>query len=87
MPGTRTRQIVHPFELVIFVDDLQSEGATQRGPLPDAGENLDPIGLDSLSPAASIAALSPLELHIDRIGVERDASRKAVDQSEHRFAV
>ena len=69
MPGPRPRQIVEPLQLVVAVDHLQRDRAAQRHALPDAGQNVDRIGLDPLPPAAAVPALPPPQLDVDRLDV------------------
>ena len=62
MDVPRALEVVEPFELVIFVDDLQRHRAADRASVPDAAEDVDPIGFDPLPAAATVAPLASCEL-------------------------
>ena len=87
MSGPGALEIVQPFELIVLVDDLEGDGATQADALPTAAEDFDAIGLDSLPASPSISTLPATQLVIDRIRLELDAGWKAIDHGQERFAV
>jgi hypothetical protein len=47
---------------------------------PNAGTDLNLIGLDPLPSPTTVASLAALQLGIDRGGVERDAGGKPINQ-------
>ena len=87
MPRPRPRQIIEPIELVVAVRHFQRDRAAERHALPDAAQNIDRIGLDSLPAAAAIPALPPPQLEIDRLEIDRHAGREPVDERDQSFAV
>ena len=87
MARPRAGEIIKPFQLVVAVWDFEHDRAAERGAAPNACANFDGIVLDSLPAAATVTALSPPELDIDRLGIDRYAGRKAVDQRDERLAV
>ena len=87
VPRPRAFQVAEPFELVVFVDDLQRDRAAERDVVPDAAEDFDRVGLDPLPPAAAVAPLAAPQLDVDRLGVDLHAGRKAIDQGDQRLAV
>ena len=87
MPRPRPRQIIQPIQLVVAIRHLERDRAAERNALPHAAQNVDRIGLNPLPPAAAIAALPPPQLDVDRLKIDRDAGRKAVDERNQRLAV
>ena len=87
MAGPRPGEVVEPFEFVVLIDDLQADGAAQRGVVPDAGEQLNGVGLDSLAATAAIAPLAASQFDVDWRGIELDPRWEAIDDGQQRFAV
>ena len=55
-----------PPVLVVAIAHQQADGAPQGSSVPDAAQDLDSIGLDLHSPAATVAALASLQISVDR---------------------
>ena len=85
--GPRPFHFLHPLQLVILIDHPKGDGAAERCPAPDAGENLDRVGLDPLSTAPAVSSLAAEQLCVDPGGVNLDPPGEAIDQSQHPFAV
>ena len=85
--GPGPRELVEPLEFVVLIDDLQGDRAAERRLPPHAAEDLDPIGLDPLAAAAPVAALAPVQLDVDRVGIDGHAGRKTVDDGQQGLAV
>jgi hypothetical protein len=80
MAGPRPLDLLEPFELGVFVDDLERERAAERDALPETGEERDGIGLDPLSPPAAIAPLPAPQLGVDERDIDGEARGKTVDE-------
>jgi hypothetical protein len=65
MSGARPSEVFQSLELVVLVDNFQGDRAAERGIVPDAALDLDPIGFDPLTAAAPIASLPTAELDVD----------------------
>src|SRR5258708_1616754 len=87
MTGAGPIEISQPLELAVFVDHLQGNRTAERAGVPDPAENLDQIGFDPLSSAATISALATAQFDVDRIGLDRHARGKTVHEGQHRLAV
>ena len=87
MARPRSFQIAQALQFVILVDHRQRDWASQRRTVPDAGLDVDFVGLDSLSSSTPIASLATPELDVDRVGFQRDPGRKTVDQGDQRLAM
>ena len=59
MAWPRPLKVIQPLELVVTVDDLQSNRAAEGDLAPNPGEDFHTIRLDTLPPAATVTALTP----------------------------
>ena len=87
MPGSWAIEIFEPLKLVVLVRDQQGDRAAERLPLPDAAENFDVVGFDPLTAATAVAPLAAPQLDVDRLGLDRHAGRKPLDQGQQSLAV
>lgn len=87
MPGPRPLQIAEAFKLVIFVNNLQRDRAAERLALPNAGENIDRIGLYALASATAVATLAATKFLIDDRGIELYSGGKSIDERQQRLAM
>ena len=62
-------------------------GAPVVRAVADAGEDLRAVAFDGHPPSAAVAALPPPELLVERVDVELEARRHAVDGDDERLAV
>lgn len=71
----------------IAIEDLESDGGADGFSVADAGEDIDGIGLDFLSCATAIAALSSAEFVVDDVLVDGDTGGHSLDEGDEGFAV
>jgi hypothetical protein len=55
--------------------------------VPQAGQHLDRVGLDSLARTAPVALLAPAQVLVDARAVEDEARRESLDDGDERWAV
>ncbi len=87
MPRSRARKVVEFLEFVVSIDDLHGDGAAKSLAFPNAGQQLDSIFFDPHSSAATVAALAPTQLLINRIGLNRHPRWESIDEGNHRLPV
>ena len=58
-----------------------------RPPVANAGEHFDLVAFDGHPPAAPVAALPPPQLRVERVDVDLETRRHAVDRDDERLAV
>src|SRR5262249_42975769 len=87
MPWPRSCQIVEPLELVVLVDDLQSNRASQRCAVPDSRQHFNRVPLNPLSATSPISALPTSQVNIDRRRINLHARREPIDDRQQRLAV
>ena len=73
--------------LVVAVADDERERRAERAAVPEAGVDLDLVGLDLLARAAPVALLAAAQVRVDRGLVERQPGRQAADDRDQRRAV
>ena len=98
VPGTRQvdlvdlrvdRPGVHPLLPVgvVAVGDQDRDRAAQGATVAHAGADLDRVGLDLHPPAAAVAELAPRHVAVERLAVELEAGRHALDDRDQPRAV
>ena len=72
---------VHPLLPVgvVAVGDEDGDRAAERAPVAHAGADLDRVGLDPHPPAAAVAELAPRHVAVERLAVELEPGRHALD--------
>ena len=72
---------VHPLLPVgvVAVGDQQGDRAAERAAVADAGADLDGVGLDLHPAAAAVAELAPRHVAVERLAVELQPRRHALD--------
>ena len=87
MARPRAVEVLHLVDFEILVRDQEGDRTAQRDAAPDARQHLDAVGFDLLSSAATVAALSPGKLGVNRINVQFDAGGKSIDQGQQSAAM
>ncbi len=87
MSWTWTRQIVQSIQLTVAIGHFQRDRAAQRHAFPHTTENIDGVCFDPLPAAATITALTPPQLRVDWLKIDRHAGREAIYERDQRFAV
>ena len=75
-----------PVRVVAIADD-ERERRSQRAPVPEAGEHLDPVLLDLLARTAAVALLAPAQVGVDRVAVEHEPGRQPGEDPDERRPV
>ena len=75
---------VHPLLPVgvVAVGDEDGDRAAERAAVADAGADLDRVGLDLHPPAAAVAELAPRHVAVERLAVELEPGRHALDDRD-----
>ena len=75
---------VHPLLPVgvVAVGDEERDRAAQGAAVADAGADLDRVGLDLHPPAAAVAELAPRHVAVERLAVELEPGRHALDDRD-----
>ena len=84
--GTRSRHRGRPVGIVetaVAIANRHRQGTRRGAALANAGEHLDRVLLDALTPASSIAALAATEFRVDEAEVDRKAGGKTFDDRDH----
>src|SRR6185503_2314199 len=71
----------------VAVANQQGDRRAGRPPVADTREDLCAVAFDGHSSSAAVAALPPAELLVERIDVELESRRHAVDGNDERLAV
>jgi hypothetical protein len=72
---------------IVFVGDEQRDRRACRAAATNAGKNLSAIGLDRHAAAPSVSTLTSLELRRDRVDVDGEAGRHALEHRDERLSV
>jgi len=75
---------VHPLLPVgvVAVGDEDGDRAAERAPVADPGADLDGVGLDPHPATATVAELAPRHVAIERLAVELEPGRHALDDRD-----
>ena len=75
---------VHPLLPVgvVAVGDQDRDRAAERAAVAHAGADLDRVGLDLHPPAAAVAELAPRHVAVERLAVELEPGRHALDDRD-----
>ncbi len=87
MSGPRSLEFLHPFQFVVLIDDHQGDGAAQGTAVPEAAENVDLVGLDSLSAPTAVSSLTAAKFGVDSGRVDLDSRREPVHQGHQGLAM
>ncbi len=72
---------------VVAVGDQHRHRAAERAPVPDPGADLDRVALDLHPPAAAMAELAARHVTVERLAVELEPGRQALDDRHEPGAV
>ena len=75
-----------PVDPVAVANDKRDRRAGREA-VPNAGEHFDVVAFNGHSPAAPVAALSPPELRVERVDIDVETRRHAVDRDDERLTV